>query len=230
MDTLRRQFPAFKNINTLVYLGKSMYPTLVDLDIIQFSPYQNTPIRRGDVIVFKRQDGPDCIIIHRVIAISPDGSIRTQGDNCRTTDSWTLRPSEVLGVVTSAQRGDRFIRILRGNIGYQIFLIRRIIAETVITSKNIAKHPNQWISAIMLPSRIISQFLTYKVVTFSGSNRSETLLFLGPVCIGWLPIDKGVWEIKPLYRIFIDPHQLLSSGGTPQSDTRVINETISIQK
>lgn len=228
IDTPPKQFPSFEHPNTLVYLGTSMNPTMEDLDVIQFHTYQGTPPRKGDVIVIQRHEEPEQIIIHRIIAIDP-GGIRTQGDNCSIMDSWILMPSEILGYVTNARRENRIIYIHRGRSGYQKFLFRRTIRETFTTCRTIAKQPYQWFSALKLPARLLSPFLTYRIMTFSGSDRSETQLFLGPVFIGRLQKGSAIWEIKTPYRLLIDPALLPSLGRDRDSDILFPNENVSIK-
>jgi hypothetical protein len=207
MDKPKRQFPFLEDQNTLLYLGASMNPTLENLDVIQFYPYQDTPLQKGDVVVIQRYTDPGKIVIHRIVSVSPIG-IRTQGDNCGTMDSWVLMPSEILGYVTSIRRKNQIIRIHRGRLGYQKFLHRRTIRAAFIVCRTIAQYLSQGLCHLGLPVRILSPFLTFRMVTFSGSNRSETQLFVGPLCIGRLQNGAKKWEIKPLYRFFINPSML----------------------
>jgi signal peptidase I len=199
-----QQFPFFKNQNTLVYLGTSMSPTLDELDIIEFSPYTDSHPRKGDVIIIQRHEEPERLIIHRIVMVSSQG-IRTQGDNCAMMDPWILSLSEILGRVTSARRKNTIIRIHRGYFGFLKFIYLRTIARVLRICKAVARHPYQWFTDRKLPSRLISPFLSCRMITFSGSDRSETHLFLGPVCIGRLQKGTGIWEIKAPYRLLIDP-------------------------
>lgn len=212
MDISLRQFPSLDNPNTLLYLGTSMNPTLEDLDLIQFSPYQKTPLQKGDVVVILRSTAPNHLVIHRIVSVSPTG-IRTQGDNCNMIDPWVLMPSEILGYVTSIQRKNQKIRIDRGPSGYQKFLCWRIKKAIFHSYRNIAKYPYTCLCVLRVPARMISPFLPFRIVTFSGSNRSETQMFLGPLCVGRLQKGAKKWELKPFYRIFIDPSLLPSPEG-----------------
>lgn len=212
MGTPPQRFPSIENQNALLYLGSSMNPTFEDLDVIHFSPYQDTPLKKGDVIVIQRHEEPDRKIIHRIISICPD-DIRTQGDNCYTMDPWVLRPFEILGYVTSIRRKDQIIRIHRGRFGYQKFLYLRIMAGAFLICKKVMKHPYQLLSPLKLLTRVLSPFLNYRMIKFSGSTRSEIRLFFGPVCIGRLQNGAANWEIKPPYRLFVDPYLLSYSEG-----------------
>jgi len=203
-DTLLQQFPSFKHPNTLVYLGSSMYPTLKELDIIEYAPYQGTSPKRGDIIVIQRHKESEKIIIHRVIKVSPDG-IRTQGDNSCFLDLWTLQHSEILGYITNVRRKKRIFRIHRGYFGYLGFLNKRAIARVFIIFRTIANRHFQRFAALKLPARLLSRFLMSRMLIYYRPNRSETQLFLGSRYIGYLQKGKDTWEIKPPYRFIIDP-------------------------
>ncbi len=200
---INKQFPSLKNPLTLVYLGTSMYPTLEELDIVQFQPYLGDAPRKGDIIVIQRNHEPKETIIHRIVTIDQTG-IRTQGDNCNKMDPWILQPSDILGYVISTKRGNQVIHIVRGRLNYQKILSRKAARSLY----SIAEFTHRKFVFIGLPTRLLSRFLKYRIVTFSGTNRSESRLFFGPLCIGRLQNGSAGWEIKAPYRLLIDPDLL----------------------
>jgi hypothetical protein len=207
-----KRFPSSENTTTLVYLGTSMNPTLLDLDLVQFQPYLDDFPLIGDVIVIQRKEEPNKIIIHRIVEVNHE-KVKTQGDNCDQRDSWILSPSDILGYVTTIRRGDRSIQVDRGIRYIQISLFHRIHRLVFKTFKSFSKsHPNR------LMAWLVSKILKYRIVTFSGTNRSEYQLFLGPIYIGRLQKGSTMWEIKEAYRFIVDPTLFKYKTGDQRSD------------
>lgn len=86
--------------------GNSMLPLFQPDDHV-FVAHGNQMIRRGDVIVFRRNDE---LTVHRVIDIKPGPTYLTKGDNLSYFDS-PVPVSELLGRVVRIQRGQREINI-----------------------------------------------------------------------------------------------------------------------
>ncbi len=197
------QFPTIKRGNTLLYLGKSMNPTLRDLDVVEFVSIPLSQMHKGDVIVIKRQEHPEERIIHRIISISPEG-IRTQGDNNDRIDPWILLPSEIEGIVISAWRGKRKIKMYSGLPGYCRYIAHRIRLKTTSTGISLIRAPYCFISSNKI-SRMTCRFVTLRLVDFSGSDRSEVQVYVGPIYAGRLVKGKNKWEIRPPFHILINP-------------------------
>ena len=82
----------------VVVQGHSMEPTfhLGDLIIVR----DNHQPHVGDVIVFhipKGEPAASMLVVHRVIALRPDGSYLTRGDNRTTTDDFHITSGDVVG-------------------------------------------------------------------------------------------------------------------------------------
>ena len=80
------------------YSGPSMNPTLKAGDSLRVAPYENTRINVGDVVVFHTPER-ERHVTHRVISVDSRG-VRTRGDNNNKTDSWLLRPDEIIGRIS----------------------------------------------------------------------------------------------------------------------------------
>jgi signal peptidase I len=79
--------------------GSSMYPTLLEYDLVLTIPkHLLTPesIRVGDIIVFRLADMK---IIHRVVAVCGAGCYITKGDNNPAPDPVAVHFDNVLGKV-----------------------------------------------------------------------------------------------------------------------------------
>lgn len=199
-----RLFPISDAPNTLLYLGPSMNPTLQNLDVVYLIPYQDHIPRKGDVIAIRGHDTASSII-HRIVAITPEGLI-TQGDNNQQRDEGITQPSEVLGYISCIQRGNRQIPIQSGYAGYLVFVWSRICSTTRSWGKYILNYPYQYLVASQIFMRIASPFLVCRAVQYEGSSRSEIQLFLGPLYIGRRRKGMESWEIKPPFGIFFSSH------------------------
>lgn len=74
---------------TLHALGHSMEPTIPPGSVVRVEPCGDVGLRRGDVAACLRPDGG--LSLHRVVARSADGRVRTWGDAMRRPDMWVPR-------------------------------------------------------------------------------------------------------------------------------------------
>ena len=82
----------------VVVQGSSMEPTfhLGDLIIVRDNHQPDV----GDIIVFhipKGEPAASMLVVHRVVALRPDGSYLTRGDNRTTTDDFHITSGDVVG-------------------------------------------------------------------------------------------------------------------------------------
>ena len=78
--------------------GHSMEPTYNTTDLLIVRPNDSPDI--GDIIVYhipEGDPGEGNMIVHRVVERWPDGSLRTQGDNRDTPDSFHVSEEDVIG-------------------------------------------------------------------------------------------------------------------------------------
>jgi len=88
--------------------GWSMYPTIRDGDAITVVPLGPSPVRVGDVVLYRK--GP-AAIAHRVIGVRPAGFVM-RGDAARTCDG-PIEPAQVLGRVSAIERNGRTVHLDR---------------------------------------------------------------------------------------------------------------------
>jgi len=184
-----------------------MNPTLKDLDMTYFKPYENRSIRKGDVIVFQHHDSPDRKIIHRVISIDQEG-IRTQGDNNRNSDPVTIHPRDVIGQVTVAKRGTKEIVIRGGHSGYFIFHLMRSYANFTGSLKHLAQKPYWWLSSSKVLNRILFRFIEKRMILYYNRQSSEIQLQVHGIIIGRRRNGAGRWQILPPFHVFVDQSSL----------------------
>ena len=88
----------FGGATTLVVVrGSSMAPKYHTGDLVVARAQDR--YAAGDIVVFPISDGAGGaqMVIHRLLAIAPDGTITTQGDNRAQPDGFALRTSDIAG-------------------------------------------------------------------------------------------------------------------------------------
>ncbi len=96
--------------------GNSMYPMLRDgRDSVRIIPVQ-TPLRRGDLILYLRADGTP--VLHRVRAVTERG-LTICGDG-QTVCEYGVSPDAVLGIVIGFWRGTRYTPVTA--LRYRMYL------------------------------------------------------------------------------------------------------------
>lgn len=84
---------------TLVVEGHSMEPTYHSGDLIV--AHADAHYRPGEIVVFRIKlpgdHARDALIVHRLVAIDPDGHITTQGDNRSVADGFGLTTADIVG-------------------------------------------------------------------------------------------------------------------------------------
>lgn len=210
------QFPKIDGNNRVLYLGLSMNPTLKDLDIVEFVPYKDREIKRGDIVVIQPPDEGDTKVIHRIVMVQGQAII-TQGDNNLERDREHRVPSAILGYVTSVRRRNQHLKIQQGMVGYIRFLWIHSQKKLHADLLRSLRYPYQWLYSSESVIRVFSRFLNYRTVVYDGSEKSEIQLFIGPFQIGRLRHGSTSWEIMPPFRLMIDPSLLPPSHNNESS-------------
>lgn len=92
-------------IRSFYYTGGSMMPQFSEGDFLLSEAVEDiSNIEIGDVIVFKAA-GKN--IVHRVVEVTEEGQIKTQGDNNSEPDKNILAFEDVIGKVSNAGRPER---------------------------------------------------------------------------------------------------------------------------
>lgn len=84
--------------------GGSMRPALVPGDIVLVS--RNEPLRVGRIALMKAGSG---LVLHRIIGIKADGSVRTRGDANPVADFTPTARQDVYGTATAVVPAGRLI-------------------------------------------------------------------------------------------------------------------------
>lgn len=184
------------------YTGASMYPALKPGDRLHVTPYDGRRIRRGDVVVFHTEEDNQNVV-HRVVAIEPDG-VRTWGDYNCNADSRRVKPSEIIGHVVYAQRGKRRARVYGGVLGRMLgWMTRSRLA--VKRWVEVLLRPAYWrLAESGIVRRCFAAWFGTRVVTFRRRSGVEYQLLLGGRVIGRCLAGEDRWKIRPPFRLFVD--------------------------
>jgi len=192
----------------LFYYRMSMTPTFTPGDMLTIRPYGNRRIRRGDVVVFPSPETGD-LITHRVVEVSDDGVV-TRGDNVQSqVDPWMLRPGDIVGCVTTAERAGKERQVWGGAVGiaYHGIHRRRVrlgrawrrLFYAAIRTVNLGR----WLSSLHLWT-IVSPSLRPRVLAVRRPRGTELLLLMGSSIIGRHVPGGHLWSIRYLYLPFVD--------------------------
>lgn len=90
------------------YHGNSMLSIFRPGDYLIIEPANIAAIRPGDVVVYQgvNRSGESDDVVHRVVAVTPDGLV-TRGDNNPHADDALVTQDNLLGRVTHVERGGR---------------------------------------------------------------------------------------------------------------------------
>lgn len=185
----------------VIYRGRSMSPTLKHGDVLHILPYKGKGVRCGDVVVFIPQ-GKRNKVVHRVISMDSSG-IRTKGDNNPCADSIPLSPHDIIGRVVSVQRGKKRIRIYGGRIGQVVLIIKRITIGLDRAISRLFHYPYHWLTQLGVFRVFLPPSLKPRIIRFRGPSGDDLRIVMGRRVIGRFIPQKGQWQIKRPFRVFI---------------------------
>jgi signal peptidase len=90
--------PALGGWQPSVVLSDSMAPRIASGDVVVSAAVDPAELRAGQVVLFTRPDGTDARVMHRIVAVLPDGSLRTRGDANAVADTAAVPADHVLGL------------------------------------------------------------------------------------------------------------------------------------
>ena len=185
----------------IAYEGNSMNPTLREPELMEVSPYQGQPIRRGDVIYFTHQ-GELPAVVHRVIGITGQGII-TRGDYNPVSDDWILSEQQVIGRVTAAWRGSQR-RVIRGGwLGLQQDQVLRVLRWLTQSFSRQLSPVYQHLCAAGFLSHLLPERLRPRIIHFRAGDREQLFLFWGRILIGRYVETEG-WIIQRPFRLVVN--------------------------
>jgi signal peptidase I len=91
--------PVLFGWHSYVVLSGSMTPSLRTGDVVIAAPAHPGDAVPGRIVVFREPGSPERLIVHRVHAPNPDGTLVTKGDANPVADTARVRPDDVRGLV-----------------------------------------------------------------------------------------------------------------------------------
>lgn len=206
------------NLETTIYIGSSMNPTLKSGDRLKIIPYGHKRIRRGDVVIYSSSDG-GAKTIHRVTSVASAG-IKTRGDNSTHVDPWRLSRGQVIGRVVCARREKRWRKVYGGSMGQLIAgTIRTMRLIDSIASSLLRPAYSQLAKAGHFRKFLPAQMKT-RVLLLDRHAGRELQLLMGRRVIGRRLPGMRRWHIRRPFRLFVDESSL------PKNPAKLSSERI----
>jgi hypothetical protein len=204
-------------LKTIVYVGKSMYPLLRDLDTLYFIPFTGQPLNAGDVIVFRAATGHGTNTTHRIVSITPGGCV-TRGDNNNSSDDGLVTPDDIIGLVAYAKRGNKLIKTYGGFRGRAFSAAYRSLLAAGRLASTVLVRPYHFLARTGFFRAFVPAGKKPRVVSFNRAGTVESRVLMGDRVVGRLtPRDKS-WVIYPPYKLFIDEASLSVNATGAESE------------
>lgn len=179
-----------------------MNPTLREPEMMEIMPYDNEPVRVGDVVFFLSPE-VDRPVVHRIVRVTPAG-ISTFGDNNTQEDTYLLQPNDIDGHVVAAWRGQKQRKIaggLQGRLTGRWLRCRRILDHGVSS----LLHPlYQALSHWGGIARLVPARFRPRVVVFQAHGQDQFRLLLGQRIIGRYDEHWHQWQIQRPFKLIVD--------------------------
>jgi signal peptidase len=182
--------------------GTSMNPTLSESDLLAIEPYDNQPVRIGDVIFFLSPQG-EKPAVHRVVRISPEG-VRTRGDNNTRMDPWIIHPEDIFGRVVRAARGEKQ-RSVYGGIAGQLWSLSVRAFKMLEKSLSFFYHR---LAQSSLFRYLVPLQKRMRIIALTSATGKEFKLLLGRWVVGRYKPEMISWHIRRPFRLFVDERSL----------------------
>jgi signal peptidase I len=189
-----------------LYTGPSMNPLFRAGDGLEVVPYRDAPIRCGDVVVHPHpHETRD--VVHRVIAITPEG-LRTRGDNNSDVDPYWVLPESIIGRVVRLRRGDKAKTVHGGRVGlllHRLCLMRRWLRMCAFAYLHPLYHR-------LADTGVFygwhKPFVKPRLVLFQRDCGAELQLLAGRRIIARRAPGTDAWAIRFPFELFIDKKSL----------------------
>ena len=204
------------------YVGSSMNPTLRRPEIMEIMPYDNRPLRVGDVAFFLSPE-EDRLDVHRIVRVTPAG-ISTLGDNSMQEDTFLLQPKNVKGRVVAVWRGQKRRKIAGGLQGrlisrwlHWLLVLRRGVSPLLRPLYHALSHRG-------LIARVLPAPFRPRVVVFQVRGRDQFQLLLGQRIIGRYDDQMHQWQIQRPFKLFVDSRALPGQQDKDRLNQQVLTE------
>jgi|UniRef100_A0A7V6A1F6 hypothetical protein len=184
----------------LLYNGVSMNPLFREGDVVEVIPCQELEVRAGDVVAFSPPEKPGKVI-HRVLAVTPEGLI-TKGDNLPCVDDWLIKPGDILGKVVAIHRQGRRLPVpRRPPVALHLLKASRWCDRLLSRLFRPAYHR---LAGSRLFRGRLGGWIKPELLYFSRNDGPEWQLWLGNLLIGRKLPHQAHWTIRRPFRLLVD--------------------------
>lgn len=183
-----------------VYRGPSMHSTFRSGQLLFVYPVEKD-LHPGDVIVFRASDRSNPVV-HRIIAISPEGLI-TRGDNNSEPDPQPVKLEQVLGRAEMVADQDRLQRIVSGAPGLRRARVLVVWKKIITVLKRIFWSPydhlrkSGWAAHVWRP--------TISKVSVRAPQGRTIKYIIGKQTVAVWNKDQGFFQCKKPFDLVIHP-------------------------
>jgi signal peptidase I len=185
------------------HLGNSMYPTIVEKDILEVRPYNDGNPRPGDIVVFSSAEN-DALIAHRAISID-NGGIITKGDNNVCADPSRLSCESIVGKVIAVWHQGSRRNMASEWIGWTLNKSILFNARLKPRIESIMDYLKKNYSFVF---SLFSSFMITRAKVFKSERKEDMILLIGTRVAGRYFYKSQRWRISRPYCILIDKNSL----------------------
>jgi signal peptidase I len=185
--------------NCFVYRGSSMMPTFREGQLLYVRPVRHWNV--GDVVVFKMSDDIEAIV-HRVVAITPDGLV-TRGDHNKAFDPFFVLDVHVVGKVEMVEDGSALHTVAGGWRGLWEARIRQYIGQGEYAFKRLLWRPYAWLRSSHWVGRVWQPVVNQVKIQSAGKSLIKYVVGRRTVAV-WDP-SLCHFECKKPYDLVLFP-------------------------
>lgn len=187
-----------------VYNGPSMRPTLAPGQLLYVRPL-SAELQPGDVLVFQTPAADERFVVHRALALTPDGWLM-RGDNNRLRDAAPVPLSRIVGRVELVEAGGNCRPVRGGGFGLWLARLRWGLYQPLQAVRRVIGLPYRtlrgWLPARRwIKARFEDELQTVRLETPAGAIVKT--LWRGRVVARW-QLETGRFECRKPFDLFID--------------------------
>jgi len=194
-----------------VSVGRSMEPTLFGQELLEVVTFDGGAPVVGDVVLYHPLDGGE-MVVHRVVRVERDGTIRTRGDNNSAEDLFALAAGDIVGRVVAAWRGQRKYAIHGGLAGRLVGAWRRFVRTLIRRGGLLLRPIYRALARTGIMARLAPARWRARVVTVQLDGHPLRRVLVGGRIAGYYDTRRRRWQIRYPYRLLVEEGRL---PGTP---------------
>lgn len=187
-----------------LYSGPSMRPTFAPGQLLYVRPLF-ADLRPGDVLVFQDPAADDRFVVHRALALTPEGLLM-RGDNNRLQDASPVPLSHVVGRVELVEAGGDYHAVRGGATGLWLASLRWGLCPVVQAARLVLGWPYRALRGWPPARRLLQSLFARDLQTVRLETPHGPLvktLWRGRPVASWRPAAER-FECRKPFDLFID--------------------------